>query len=207
MYVLLDENGAVERSPYSVTDLRRDHPNTSFPAHPSDESLAGFRVLPVTPTEPPAASLIERLEHADPVLVDGKWSQQWSVEPLPIEEAREALWARTKIIRESMSDAPGSMATTPFGTVQVDAKSKQNVNGLVTMALIAKGAGAPFSEPFTLADNTTVTLSADHMIGLGVAVGQHVAAVYERSRQIRAAIEAASDHAAMAAIDIEAGWP
>lgn len=207
MYVLLDEQGAVERWPYSVTDLRRDHPDTSFPAEPSDECLAGFRVVPVVATDPPPASLIERIEHAGPVFADGVWTQQWAVEPLPLDEAKAALWTRAKAIRESIADAPGALVATPFGTVQSDATSQRNINGMVTMALIAQGMGAPFSEAFTLADNSVVTLSAPQMIGLGVAVGQHVASAYARGRVIRDAIESAADHAALSAIDVEADWP
>jgi hypothetical protein len=207
MYVLLDEQGAVARYPYSVTDLRRDNPDTSFPVQPSDESLDGFRVYPVAETEPPAASLIERVEYADPVLVDGVWTQQWAVEPLPLAEAKAVLWALAKAKRESITDAPGTMVTTPFGTIQSDATSQRNINGMVTMALIAQGMGAPFSEAFTLADNSVVTLSAPQMIGLGAAVGQHVAAAYARGRALRDAIHTALDHDTLDLIDVDAGWP
>ncbi|MEN9924073.1 MAG: hypothetical protein RL268_199 [Pseudomonadota bacterium] len=120
---------------------------------------------------------------------------------------KAALWEQVKANRDAMTDAPGAVTQTPLGSVQVDAKSKQNINGLVTMALIAKGAGAPFSEPFTLADNSVATLNADQMIGLGVAVGKYVAAVHEVARALRDAIEAAATHAALDAIDIGAGWP
>ncbi len=127
--------------------------------------------------------------------------------PKPLDERKLALWEQVKAMRDAMTDAPGAVATTPFGPVQVDAKSKQNINGLVTMALIANGAGAPFSEPFTLADNSVVTLNASQMIGLGVAVGRYVAAAHSRARTLRAAGEAAQTHEELDAIDIGAGWP
>jgi len=207
MYVLLDEEGVVARWPYAITDLRRDNPDTSFPVEPSNECLAGFNVFPVTPAAQPEASLIERIDHADPVLTDGEWVQQWSVEPLPLADAKAVLWARAKAKRESITDAPGAMVTTPFGVVQSDATSQRNINGMVTMALIAQGMGAPFDEAFTLADNSVVKLKAPQMIGLGVAVGQHVASAYARGRVLRDAINDAQDHKDLAAIDVEAGWP
>lgn len=118
-----------------------------------------------------------------------------------------ALWAEAKARRDGLTDAPGAEATTPFGLVQVDAKSKQNINGLVTMALIAQGAGAPFSSDFTLADNSVVTLDAPKMIGLGVAIGRYVEAVYSHARVLRDALVNAVDHKELDAIDVTAGWP
>lgn len=203
MYIRLIDGEPIA---YNLVQLRQDNPQVSFPDAPSAECLEEFGVFAVLPAAAPATSIIERAV-SRLVEEDGAWVQQWAVEPLPVEQAKAVLWARAKDIRESMADAPGSMATTSFGTVQVDAKSKQNINGLVTMALIAKGAGATFSEPFTLADNSTVVLDADQMIGLGVAVGQHVADVYSRARELRAAIDAAADAEALAEIDIAAGWP
>ena len=124
-----------------------------------------------------------------------------------LDTAKAAVWARVKATREAKTDAPGALVATPFGVVQSDATSQRNITGLVTMALIAQGAGAPFSAAFTCADNSVVHLSAPQMIGLGVAVGQHVEAVYARARVLRTAIDAAADQAALDAIDIDAGWP
>ena len=124
-----------------------------------------------------------------------------------IDDRKASLWIEAKRLREALTDTPGAEAETPFGTVQVDAKSKQNVNGLVTMALIAQGAGAPFSSDFTLADNTVVTLNATQMIGMGIAIGQYVEAVYAHARTLRSAIVDAQDHDDLDAIDVAAGWP
>lgn len=192
---------------YALHQLRADNPQVSFPAEPPAECLADFGVYPVTPTERPAWSPIRTIAEGPAELVGGEWRQTWVETPLPLNDAKLALWSLAKAKREELTDAPGAAATTPFGLVQVDAKSKQNVNGLVTMALIAQGAGAPFSSDFTLADNSVVTLNAAQMIGLGVAVGQYVEAVYGHARTLRDAIEAAEDHGALEAIDAEAGWP
>jgi len=39
MHALID-NGSVEQYPYTIGNLRRDNPNTSFPKRPSDAMLA-----------------------------------------------------------------------------------------------------------------------------------------------------------------------
>ncbi|PXA90002.1 hypothetical protein DMC47_28125 [Nostoc sp. 3335mG] len=75
------------------------------------------------------------------------------------------------------------------------------------MAMIAQGAGAPFSIDWTMQDNSSATHDAAAMIRLGVSIGQHVAACHAVALAKRAAIEAAADATALAAIDVAGGWP
>jgi hypothetical protein len=68
-------NGKIDQYPYTVGDLRRDNPNTSFAKVISESTLASFGVYSVgyeaAPTYDPAT---HRLRHSDkPVLRDGKW--------------------------------------------------------------------------------------------------------------------------------------
>lgn len=128
--------------------------------------------------------------------------------PLPsLADAKLAKWEVVKAIRDAKELADDAVAPTPFGPVQCDDRSKLKISGLVQMALIAKSAGQPFSEGFTMADNSVVTLTADMAIGMGIATGRFVSSLHERARALRTAIEAAQDHAALDAIDIGAGWP
>ena len=68
-------NGAVDKFPYSVGQLRHDNPNTSFPKQVSDELLAEFGVVAVT--EKPAPDFDPLTHFAEwgpvPVLEDGAW--------------------------------------------------------------------------------------------------------------------------------------
>ena len=80
MYVKVT-NGAVDQYPYTVGDLRRDNPNTSFPKRPSDDLLASWGLYPVTINDTP--SIDERtqtfaIEDA-PTLSDGSWSIGYTV--------------------------------------------------------------------------------------------------------------------------------
>lgn len=106
---------------------------------------------------------------------------------VPLASLQDAAWEKAKAAREDKL----AMAVTPFGPAQTDLESMVKINGLVSMALIAKGAGLPFQETFTMADNTEVSMDADQVIRFGVAVGQHVAGVYAWAREQRAAIYAA----------------
>lgn len=96
---------------------------------------------------------------------------------------------------------------TPLGRFDTDADSQRKVNGSVTMALIAQTVGQPFSVEWTMEDNSTVNHDAAAMIAAGIAVGQHVSACHARGVDLKAAIDAAESLAALAAINIEEGWP
>lgn len=89
MYALI-ENNAVKQYPYGADVLRRDNPQTSFPANPTDELLASYGVLPVTQVEVPAYdSAVQRIEESSPALVSGTWTQVWNVIALTAEEVAQ----------------------------------------------------------------------------------------------------------------------
>lgn len=72
---VLATNQTVVKFPYSVGQLRRDNPNTSFPKNIPDGVLADFGVFKVTndvrPEYDPATHYIEASE--TPVLKNGAW--------------------------------------------------------------------------------------------------------------------------------------
>lgn len=73
------KNGAVERFPYSIAQLRQDHPNVSFPATMPDSLLAEYGVVPVEPTERPTADHTKLVLESSPSLSDGTWRQAWTI--------------------------------------------------------------------------------------------------------------------------------
>jgi hypothetical protein len=125
-------------------------------------------------------------------------------DPRTLAERQADLWEAVKAKREIIETGT---APTPSGAVQIDEQSKLKINGLVTMAMLADQQAQPFSEDFTIADNSVVTLDAAATIAMGVAVGQFVSDTYARARELRDAIEAATDVANLEAIDIDTGWP
>lgn len=74
-------NGQPNQFPYSVGQLRRDNPQTSFPKRIPDEMLAEWGVYSVTALEVPSHD--ERTQHvelnAQPHQEDGQWVIGWSV--------------------------------------------------------------------------------------------------------------------------------
>lgn len=73
-------NRVVEEYPYSIGELRKDNPNVSFPADPSNETLAEWNVYPVTPQNPPSFNYAtHNCERVNPTLQNEVWVETWAV--------------------------------------------------------------------------------------------------------------------------------
>lgn len=110
-------------------------------------------------------------------------------DPSTLEERKARKWEAIKEQRNS----------TEFGTFEwngrifdANAVAVQRISGSVQMATLAKASNSAFSIDWTLADNSVCTLNADQMIGVGLALAQHVAACHAHARVLRARIEAAT---------------
>ena len=79
-------NGQPEN--YSIGQLRRDNPNTSFPKVPSDALLAGWGVYPYTVQDQLTVDYMTQTVTPTALTeVDGAWIQGWEVSNLSVEDA------------------------------------------------------------------------------------------------------------------------
>lgn len=83
---ILAPNQTIEKYPYSIGELRRDNPNTSFPRNPDDALLAEWGVFPVQPTEYPTVDHTKNVSEGSPVLQNGVWVQVWNITNASAEE-------------------------------------------------------------------------------------------------------------------------
>ena len=83
MYIRL-VNGVPELT--SVAQLRRDHPNVSFPRNPSAELLASYNIFPLQTTAPVYDSATQVATEGTPVLDAGVWKQGWTIRAKTAEE-------------------------------------------------------------------------------------------------------------------------
>jgi hypothetical protein len=77
--------------PYNINFLRGEFPNTSFPNDIQSDSamLLGFRVYRVWNTPHPLHdALLQKCVELQPILIDGKWNQQWQVQNLTGDETQ-----------------------------------------------------------------------------------------------------------------------
>jgi len=86
MYVKVINNHPVS-FPYTLTDLRRDNPGTSFPVEISNQNLSAFDVYPVTPSPVPNFDSKTHYIKQDVRLVAGAWTQVWHLQKLPETQA------------------------------------------------------------------------------------------------------------------------
>jgi hypothetical protein len=91
MYTLTS-NGNSIKCPYTKDDLRRDNPQTSFPADITDAVLASFGVYTVTITPQPTVSATQAVEIALPVFnpLEDRWETAWTVRDKTAEELDSA---------------------------------------------------------------------------------------------------------------------
>ena len=92
MQYALIKNEEITVYPYSVTQLRRDNPLTSFPKAPSDDLLASWDVYPVTDTPRPEHDpMTQDIAEGDPVLEGETWVRVWIVRDATPEERAHRL--------------------------------------------------------------------------------------------------------------------
>lgn len=95
-------NQQVDRYPYSVNDLLRDNPQTSFPQSPQSALLSDFGVFPVIhDVEPSYEPNTHRISHSDvPVLRSGEWVVTKTVVALNDEQIAARYAAHAAKVRE-----------------------------------------------------------------------------------------------------------
>jgi len=95
-------NGQVDQYPYTVGDLRRDNPKTSFPKQIPETTMAAFGMYPVGyEAAPEYDPMTHRLQHSDmPVLNDGAWVLTKTVVALTDDQIADAANAKAKEVRK-----------------------------------------------------------------------------------------------------------
>jgi len=98
MYVKVT-NGSPEI--YTIGQLRRDNPNTSFPRAFSEETLASFNVFSLSTTDQPTYDHTKNVVEGTPQKVGGAWTQVWSVSDASSEEIAARIERQSIISRQN----------------------------------------------------------------------------------------------------------
>jgi hypothetical protein len=91
------KNGLVDVYPYSMNELRKDNPQTSFPEVMTKDVLASYGLVEVMETQQPDVDYRSIVSEGKPELVEGTWLQKWVVTsrtPDEIKKASESLRLR-----------------------------------------------------------------------------------------------------------------
>tara|TARA_Y100001968_G_C19299420_1_gene688297 strand:- start:134 stop:610 length:477 start_codon:yes stop_codon:yes gene_type:complete len=82
------KDGSVEKYPYSITDLKQDNPNVSFPKTIPTLTLNHYGVADVVvATKPSFNSITQTINRkSTPELVSGTWTLKWEIKDKPQED-------------------------------------------------------------------------------------------------------------------------
>lgn len=119
---------------------------------------------------------------------------------LPIADARAQAWDRIKAARNGAEFGTFTWNGLVFDG---DSESQRRIQGAAQLAAMAIAANVPWSIAWTLADNTTITMSAADMIAAGTSLAVSVAGAHNVARALRTQIDAATTQEELDAIV----WP
>ena len=92
------ENGEVIKYPYSIEDLRKDNPNVSFPSIIDEATKFRYSMLPIQQVEAQEDYTKNILEDL-PELIDGIWTQNWTIVDATQEEINQRLSDKWQEVR------------------------------------------------------------------------------------------------------------
>lgn len=114
-------NTITNQYPYSVAQLKRDNPQTSFPKNPSAAALAEFGLYPVSSTTQPSFdATTHKLVESTPAYVNGAWLQVWEVVPLTSEEITKLVSDEARVVRSQRNSLLAECDWTQLSDTQVD---------------------------------------------------------------------------------------
>lgn len=170
---VLAPNQIVEIYPYSFGDLQRDNPNTSFPADPTEQTLAEWNVFPVIyKSAPDYNPATHNLTEGDPTLIDDQWEMTWAVTPATSGQIAKRTAAKETEVRQQrdrllsycdwtqLPDAPVSPA--PWATYRQELRDVTAQAGFPWDVVWgdapqASGSNAQASEANSIASGTSAT--------------------------------------------------
>jgi hypothetical protein len=99
-------NGQVAAYPYTVGDLRRDNPNTSFPKNVPAATMAAFGMFPVGyEAAPDFDPMTHRIQNSNvPELKNGEWVLTKTVVALTAEQIADRDAAKASEVREKRAN-------------------------------------------------------------------------------------------------------
>lgn len=115
-------NGQAQKYPYTLGMLRKDNPNVSFPKNISDETLAQFGVVRVSPKEKPAYDHTKNVS-VTVEQVNGSWVEKWVSTNLSAEEIAERVANESANVRAERDELLSACDWTQIADAPVDASA------------------------------------------------------------------------------------
>lgn len=142
----------------------------------------------------------QRLIGTEIIDVGGEPTRRGIYEEITVAERQENMVSTIRSLRWEREQG-GFMG--PGGFVRTDEAAR---NTALHVVVYMDKAGAA-SVDWELAPSTYVTASAQDVTDMLIAVGAHIQACATQARGLTEAVQAATTHAELSAIDVNAGWP
>lgn len=171
------ESGVLLAYPVYMPQVQRENPTWSFLVVNDEEfiNFLGYQVVVLTERPTTPGVVIER----DPLLIDGKWVQQWEVRPYSPEELESMLVIQKastiELIATRLQEALaigfefnfGTEEAPVLGNVQLRGTDRVNIigSGLRADRLVAAGTTGNIM-PFRTYENTTMLITPEQMTAL-----------------------------------------
>lgn len=134
----------------------------------------------------------------------GRYAGSLRLSVLPLAARRAARWEAAKTIRDA--HILGGCSS-PFGRIDTDLVSQATISAFAARAESSIRMSLGYSVEFIMADDGVEPHDEPALIDLNVALTDHLDACRTNASAIRAALMAATTPEAVAAVDIEAGYP
>lgn len=106
-----------------------------------------------------------------------------------IDIIKEEKWKQIKLSRSEALFAP---LITPFGTFDATMTAQKSITDAILLLQTLQQLGTPTTIDFTLADNTTTTLTTEQLVQVGILLGQRTQEIYSHGRILRNMIDMAT---------------
>ena len=103
------KDGSVEKYPYSITDLKQDNPNVSFPKVLDSTTLNSFGTYEVVIDSRPTYNSVTQTikKKTIPELESGVWALKWEIKDKPQEDIDQETLNRERAIYENQAKDSG----------------------------------------------------------------------------------------------------
>tara|TARA_R100001244_G_C5162381_1_gene131110 strand:- start:372 stop:785 length:414 start_codon:yes stop_codon:yes gene_type:complete len=108
MDIKVDSSNNIVKYPYTIGDLRADHPSTSFPVNAmSQDNIRDFNnILTVHPVERPVDTEATWYQAGPPVWSGSQWNLSWVAHDYTAEEITQNHLANVRQLRRNEYDSP-----------------------------------------------------------------------------------------------------
>jgi hypothetical protein len=105
---------------YSIEQLIKDNPQTSFPTVMSDRVLEEYNVYPLIESPKPLYDYTKNIKEGRPNFHEGSWIQTWEVTDASAEEISERTTTKTNVMREKRNNLLASCDWTQLSDVNIN---------------------------------------------------------------------------------------